>query len=227
MQKCKNCKNALTAIGSRAMESHRERKKQRTRERIVESAFALFADRGYQATTLADIAAAADIAPRTFFSYFPSKEAVVFHNFDAILASVQATLDERPDGETTLDMLRRWVGRELSPDRRIRDEEALRQALCREDPGLAAFQQHQQAKFEDVLRMGVARDLGEDPDSLRPKLVAAAMMVALVAIGAETRDRDEALALLDEAMVFLRGGVAALRDAQGGAGAADHRGRWP
>ena len=192
------------------MDGHRERKKQQTRARIVEAAFALFEERGYQATTLADIAAAADIAPRTFFSYFPSKEAVVFHNFEAILASVQAAVDGRPEGESTLDLLRHWVGRELSPDRRIRDEEALRQQLCREDAGLAAFQQAQQSRFQDVLRLGVARDLDEPPDGLRPKLVAAAMMAALVAIGDETRDRDEALALLDEALVFLRGGVAAL-----------------
>ena len=196
--------HAMTAMG------HRERKKQRTREQIVDAAFKLFAERGYQATTLADIAGAADIAPRTFFSYFPSKEAVVFHNFEAILASVQAAVDNRPEGESTLDLLRSWVGRELSPDPRIRDEEALRQRLCGEDLGLAAYQQVTQSRFQDVLRLGVAHDLGEPPDSLRPKLVAAAMMAALVAIGDETRDRDEALALLDEALVFLRGGVAAL-----------------
>ena len=193
------------------MEGHRERKKQQTRARIIEAAFALFAERGYQATTLADIAEAADIAPRTFFSYFPSKEAVVFHNFEAILASVQAAVDGRPEGESTLDLLRNWVGRELSPDRRIRDEEALRTQLCREDAGLAAFQQAQQSRFQDVLRVGVARDLAEPPDGLRPKLVAAATMAALVAIGDQTRDRDEALALFEEALVFLRGGVAALR----------------
>jgi AcrR family transcriptional regulator len=193
------------------MEGHRERKKQRTREQIIEAAFALFAERGYQATTLADIAAAAEIAPRTFFSYFPSKEAVVFHHVDALLASLAAALEQRPEGQSTLDLMRQWTGSELSPDQRIRDQETLRQKLCREDPGLAAFQQHHQAKFQDALRVGVARDLGEPPDSLRPKLVAAAMMAALVAIGEENRGRDEALALLDEAMVFLRGGVAALR----------------
>jgi AcrR family transcriptional regulator len=192
------------------MEGLRERKKQRTRRQIVDAAFELFAERGYQATTIADIAGAAEIAPRTFFAYFPSKEAVVFHNFEGILASVQSALEDRPEGETTLDQLRHWVGQELSPDPRIRNEEALRQQLCREDPGLAAFQQHQQSRFQDVLCLGVARDLGAPPDSLRPKLVAAAMMAALVAIGDQTRDRDEALALLDEALVFLRGGVAAL-----------------
>ena len=194
------------------MDGHRERKKQQTRARIVEAAFALFEERGYQATTLADIAAAAEIAPRTFFSYFPSKEAVVFHNFEAILASVREAVDGRPEGESTLDLLRSWVGREMSPDPRIRAEDALRERLCREDLSLAAYQQVTHSRFQEVLRLGVARDLGEPPDSLRPKLVAAAMMAALIAIGDQTRDRDEALALLDEALVFLRGGVAALRD---------------
>lgn len=128
-----------------------------------------------------------------------------------ILASVQAAIEERPEGDSTVDTLRRWVGRELSPDQRVRGEEALRRRMCREDSGLAAFQQHLRSKFQDVLRVGVARDLGEPPDGLRPKLVAAAIMAALVAMGDENRDKHEALALFDEALVFLRGGVAALR----------------
>jgi AcrR family transcriptional regulator len=192
------------------MSGHRERKKQRTREQIIKGAFELFRERGFHDTTIADIAAAAEISPRTFFAYFPSKEAVVFHNFDSILASVQASIGDRRDGQSTIDTLRGWVGVELSPDQRIRDEEALRQRMCREDPGLAAFQQHNQAKFQDVLRLGVAKDLGEPPDSLRPKLVAAAIMAALVAIGEGNPSRARALALFDEALVFLRAGVAAL-----------------
>ena len=51
----------------------RERKKERTREQIVDAAMGLFAERGYQATTIADIATAADVARRTFFAYFPSR----------------------------------------------------------------------------------------------------------------------------------------------------------
>jgi AcrR family transcriptional regulator len=192
------------------MSGLRERKKQRTREQIIDSAFRLFRERGFQATTIAEIAEAAEISPRTFFSYFPSKEALVFHNFDAILASLQASIVDRRDGESAIDTLRGWVGVELSPDQRIRDEEALRQRMCREDAGLAAFQQHLQAKFQDVLRVGVARDLGEPPEGLRPKLVAAAIMAALVAIGDENPSKPRALALFDEALVFLRGGVAAL-----------------
>jgi AcrR family transcriptional regulator len=196
------------------MSGLRERKKQRTREQIIESAFELFRERGYVGTTIADIAEAAEISPRTFFSYFPSKEAVVFHNFDDILESVQASVVDRADGKSTIDTLRGWVGVELSPDQRIRDQEALRVRMCREDPGLAAYQQHNQAKFTDVLREGIARDLGEPPDSLHPKLVAASIMAALVAIGDENPSKPRALALFDEALVFLRGGVAALSAAR-------------
>jgi AcrR family transcriptional regulator len=89
----------------------RERKKQRTREQIVESAMALFDERGFEQVTIADIAASADIAPRTFFSYFPSKEDVVFHDFQAHFGAMQAQMDGRAPDESTLDVLRAFVER--------------------------------------------------------------------------------------------------------------------
>ena len=79
--------------------SRRQEQAQENRRRIVAAAQALFVDKGYGRTTIADIAEAAEISPRTFFSYFPSKEAVVFHNFDAILESIQASIVDRPDGQ--------------------------------------------------------------------------------------------------------------------------------
>src|ERR1700748_2387606 len=56
----------------------RERKRQQTRERLIEVAMALFLERGFEATTLDDIAAAAEISRRSFFHYFESKADVVF-----------------------------------------------------------------------------------------------------------------------------------------------------
>src|SRR5687767_15680171 len=84
----------------------RERKKQRTRERIVEAAFELFDERGFDGTTIADIAEAAEIAPRTFFSYFPSKDDVVFHDFEAGHAMVASWLRDREPGTNAIDALR-------------------------------------------------------------------------------------------------------------------------
>lgn len=87
----------------------RERKKLRTRRTIAMAAMRLFAERGYEETTIADIAKAADVSPRTFFSYFPSKEDVVFAELDERLAQIRDQLDQRPRGETPLESIRRGI----------------------------------------------------------------------------------------------------------------------
>ena len=65
----------------------RARKRQETRERLTRAAMALFLERGFEATTLDDIAAAADISRRSFFHYFDSKEDVVFAWHEEITAA--------------------------------------------------------------------------------------------------------------------------------------------
>ena len=190
----------------------RQRKKRRTREQIVEHAMALFDERGFEHVTIADIAAAADIAPRTFFAYFPSKEAVVFHDFDALFDSLQERIEGRPASETAIDALRGWLENSM-PSAHTEDEDAtLRKRMCHDEPGLAAHQQHLLARLEVLLREGVARDLGEPPDGLRPKLVAAAAVAAMAAIDDEGADKAQSMKVLDEALIFLRGGVAALQE---------------
>jgi AcrR family transcriptional regulator len=202
-------------------EGLRERKKQRTREQIIDAAMALFAERGYHATTIADIAEAADVAPRTFFSYFPSKEAVVFHNVDRDMDALAAALRNRLPGENAFDALRRWIDAMFDHWMAEEDEALLRKRLCREDEGLANFEGGVMARIHELLLEAIADDLNEPQDALRPRLVAAAAVAALTSIAgsldekAEQRlpvAKAEALAVLDDAMLFLRGGIDSLQD---------------
>ena len=200
----------------------RERKKQQTREAIHRAAMQLFAERGFEATTIADIAAAADIAPRTFFSYYASKEEAVFPQFDPMYADFDRVLRERPPGATALDVLREWI---VLAAQHFGDVESARleARLRRESPVVAACDLQHMRRFERRLAEAVAEDFGEPADALRPRLVAAAAVAALQASSdaADTiieHDPEAAQALvadpaafIDDALRFLEAGLAALR----------------
>jgi hypothetical protein len=85
--------------------------------------------------------------------------------------------------------------------------------MCVDEPALSSHQQHLLSRLEEILRVGVARDLGQPPDALQPRLVAAAAVAAFRAIEHDgSGDKQRSMALLDETLVFLRGGVAALQE---------------
>ncbi len=87
--------------------SLRDRKRARTRQALVDAAVDLFGRRGYEATTIAEIAAAADIGTRTFFSYFPSKEDLLFPEADRrVRVAVDAIAGRSPDEEPAEVLLR-------------------------------------------------------------------------------------------------------------------------
>lgn len=93
----------------------RERKKAETRARLIESAYRLIDQRGYDATSLADIADAADVSARTFYLYFDSKADVALAGFHQWIADLVAALEARPTGEPPDRMLAaalRTVGRD-------------------------------------------------------------------------------------------------------------------
>ena len=83
----------------------RQRKKDSSRRAIEDAAWELFAEQGYDETSINDIAERANVAPRTFFRYFPTKEAVMYPQFDELLQSVRAEFHKRPIDEPVITSL--------------------------------------------------------------------------------------------------------------------------
>jgi AcrR family transcriptional regulator len=193
----------------------RERKKQKTRDTIIKVALELFAERGYEQTTIAEIADAAEISPRTIFAYFPSKEDILFCDLPESQERLAQALRERPAGKTALDVLRDFIaGSLLNPDH----NEALRKRILASDETLMRAERARFAPFEELMMEAIAEDLHAGPDDIRPQIVAAALIAAFSSI----QDRDpsappesfspeRAMAVIDDVMGFLRGGLEALR----------------
>ncbi|MFI7124177.1 TetR family transcriptional regulator [Nonomuraea sp. NPDC050153] len=153
----------------------RERKKQRTRRALIEAALRLFDEKGFDETTLAEIAAEAEVSTRTFFSYFASKEDVVFYDSARKMELAIASLADRAPGEAPGDVLLRIVEDSLTwlttyEELAFEDAE-LRMRLVLKEPTL-------QARALVMLlesQTGLARALREAYPELDPVEAAAAV----------------------------------------------------
>src|SRR4051794_7237645 len=188
----------------------RERKKQQTRDRIAHVALGLFAQRGYEQTTLAEIADAADVSTRTIFSYFESKEDILFCDDAAFYADLTKALDERAEGVTTVDALRDFLRGPAFDDPNVK----LRKKIIGEAPSLRLAERARMGRAEELIADSIAKDLDSGPGDIRPALVAASMSAAfttmrdrLEAQSGEPLSHEQAMAVLDEVLEFLRGGL--------------------
>src|SRR4051794_31940608 len=100
----------------------RERKKWQSRAAIADAALAMFAERGFDATTVADVAKTAGVSPATVARYFPSKESLLFPERDINTASIRAAILARPARETPYTAVTNALGEAmpLDPDGRRR-----------------------------------------------------------------------------------------------------------
>jgi AcrR family transcriptional regulator len=87
----------------------RERKKQRTRELIAETARQLFAERGFERVPVAEIARAAEVSEQTVFNYFPRKEDLVYWRLESFEDELLAAIREREAGESFVRAFGRFI----------------------------------------------------------------------------------------------------------------------
>ncbi|MER5755305.1 helix-turn-helix domain-containing protein [Streptomyces sp. NPDC002088] len=183
-------------------EGLRERSKARRREAILRAAYELFAERGFEATTIADIAERAEVSARTVTLYFPSKLDLALAQSAAMADRLAAALRERRPGRLAVDALEEWVREELADPSELDD---LSDRMFDLNPQLKAIAN---ARFAEVVEEGarlLAEEQGGDPGDFGPRMAAA----AAAAIVSELCHRPEA-ADIDAAMAFLRAGLATL-----------------
>ena len=195
----------------------RERKKRATRLAIRDAAMALFEQQGFAQTTFDRIAEAADVSRATVFTYFPTKEEIVFGEAGAAVDALAATLAGRTAGEGTIPTVRAWLGEQTGW---IEPELVLQLRLAREVPAVGARRLRLYRDVQAVVAEALEAELG--PDAHLPARLAAAALIAAVGIAEETAaarmeeggeplSAAEVDALLEDAAAFAEAGLAAVR----------------
>src|SRR5215203_6030158 len=87
----------------------RERKKEKTRRLLADTARRLFAERGFEAVKVAEVARAADVSEATVFNYFPTKEDLFYSGLEAFEAELLSSIEDRARGESVLAAFGRFV----------------------------------------------------------------------------------------------------------------------
>jgi AcrR family transcriptional regulator len=158
----------------------RERKKQQTRQLLADTARRLFARRGFENVSVAEIARAADVSEATVFNYFPTKEDLVYSGLEAFEGELLSAVRERPRGETVIDAFGRFI---LEPRGLFaaRDQQAARELIAvtrmiAASPALLAREEQIFAGYTRALARVIADEVRGSEGDLRPYVAATALI---------------------------------------------------
>ena len=155
----------------------RERKKQRTRAEIIEAATRLFLDKGFDNTTVEEIAEAAEVSRSTFFRYFPAKELTVFPHNQARVEQFRQEYLQRVPGESAFVALCRAVAAMARIFQDAREEQLIQTRIVRASPFLLGRRFQIEEAWEDSLAEGIRDRLGDDAQvDHQARMVAAALL---------------------------------------------------
>jgi mycofactocin system transcriptional regulator len=152
-----------------------------TRGELELVALELFAERGFDQTTVDDLAEAAGIGRRTFFRYFASKNDVVWGDFDAALDALRAALAAVPTDVPLMDGLREAVKAFNQLPEGAEPQHRVRMAMVLHTPALQAHSTLRYAGWRAVIAEHVALRTGGQPDDFGPRLLAHQVLASAVA----------------------------------------------
>ena len=203
----------MTNESAAPVEGLRERHRKRTAADLEEAALALFCEKGFDAVTIDDIAAAADVSRRTFFRYFASKEDVILSDHPKRLDELAAALNRRPADEPALTALRHAILSLAGSFEEQRDHMLARFRLITTTPALEARSLCLQRNWETSVTAMLAARMGVDPaEDLRPGVVAATTMSAMRIATANwlaAGGQDDLPKIVADALDLLDGGLQA------------------
>src|SRR5262245_16089466 len=157
----------------------RERKKQRTRALLADTALRLFLERGFEAVTITEIAQAADVDAKTIYNYFPSKPDLVFQRLEAFEQALLDAVRTRQAGESILAAFARFVldlqGSLLAEEKASEQLRAISQMIVA-SPALLAHEEQVFASFTASLAALIAEETGARADDVQPSVVAHALI---------------------------------------------------
>ena len=167
---------------SQSPSSLRERKTARTRQSLIEAAFARFDRQGFEGTTVDEIAADAEVSRPTFFRYFPCKEAVVFPNAEIWMKRLLDWVQSGEADDTPLSTLRRACTALSQLLEASRDELMQQRELVKSSPALAAYEKQVDARWVEVVQACLSRGEPTPGDLQRQtRIFAAAATAAFIA----------------------------------------------
>jgi len=187
----------------------RERKKARTRAAIREHALRLFREQGYPATTVEQIAAAAEVSPSTFFRYFPTKEDVVLQDDLDVLAL--DAFERQPAGLSAISAFRAAAAQayaEMTDEELERLQETTRLTLS--VPEIRARALDEFTRTIEVIADVIARRSGRDPADIAVRAVAGAGVGVIMAATMPWTDEYSPRAMfaqIDAALAQLEAGL--------------------
>ena len=186
----------------------RERKKARTRAAIREHALRLFREQGYEATTVEQIAEAAEVSPSTFFRYFPTKEDVVLvDDYDPLIVEAFRAQPAELGPIAALRASMRAVFGALPPEQMAQERE--RMLLIRQVPQLQAGMFEGLAGMIQLVAEVVAERAGRRSDEPVVRNLAGALVGVEIAAALTWADDpgSDMLALADAALAHLEAGL--------------------